>query len=55
VALAEYDAEKDAEGTILIRDKHFSSVVKMSLEFQNYLEKLHSANEDTRASKARDR
>ncbi|KAL3421222.1 ATPase family AAA domain-containing protein 3B 1 [Phlyctema vagabunda] len=55
VALAEYDAEKDAEGTIVIKVKHISSVVKMSIDFQDYLEELHSANEDTRAAKARDR
>jgi hypothetical protein len=54
VALGEYDAEKDSQGTILVREKHISSVVKMSLEFHSYLDNLHSGDEEKRAARARD-
>ena len=50
VALAEYDAETDEEGKILLKDTHLSSIVDMSRDFKKYLDKMHGADEDKRAS-----
>ncbi|KAK8061853.1 P-loop containing nucleoside triphosphate hydrolase [Apiospora phragmitis] len=49
VSLAEYDAEKDAEGTILVTDQHLRAVVELSKDFKDYLQELHSGDEDKRA------
>ncbi|KAK8016659.1 hypothetical protein PG993_014848 [Apiospora rasikravindrae] len=49
VSLAEYDAEKDAEGTILVTDQHLRAVVELSKDFKDYLQELHMADEDKRA------
>ena len=50
VALAEYDAEKDEEGKILLKDTHLSSIVDMSRDFKAYLDETHGADEDKRAA-----
>ena len=50
VALAEYEAEKDEEGKILLKDTHLSSIVAMSKDFKDYLVKLHGADEEKRAA-----
>lgn len=51
VALAEYDAETDEEGKILLKDTHLSSIVDMSRDFQKYLDRTHhGADENKRAS-----
>ncbi|KAK7994263.1 P-loop containing nucleoside triphosphate hydrolase protein [Apiospora marii] len=49
VSLAEYDGEKDREGTILVTDRHLRAVVELSKDFKDYLQELHSADEDKRA------
>ncbi|KAK7961913.1 P-loop containing nucleoside triphosphate hydrolase protein [Apiospora aurea] len=49
VSLAEYDAEKDEEGTILVTDQHLRAVVELSKDFKDYLKELHMADEDKRA------
>lgn len=51
VALAEYEVIKDEEGTVLLKESHLSSVVKMSADFKDYLEKLHLADENKRAQR----
>jgi F0F1-type ATP synthase delta subunit len=50
VALAEYDAEKDEEGKILLNDTHLRSIVDMSRDFKKYLDDTHGADEDKRAA-----
>ncbi|KAF8846682.1 hypothetical protein BDZ45DRAFT_812136 [Acephala macrosclerotiorum] len=51
VALAEYDAETDEEGKILLKDTHLSSIVDMSIDFEKYLDETHDgADENKRAS-----
>jgi len=55
VALAEYDAEKDDEGKILLTDKHLRAVVELSKDFKNYLDALHVGDEAKRAERKRDR
>jgi len=50
VALAEYDAETDEEGKILLKDTHLSSIIDMSKDFKEYLDDMHGADEDKRAS-----
>ncbi|KAE9365610.1 P-loop containing nucleoside triphosphate hydrolase protein [Stipitochalara longipes BDJ] len=50
VALAEYDAEKDDEGKILLTDTHLRSIVDMSRDFKRYLDETHGADEDKRAA-----
>jgi hypothetical protein len=50
VALAEYDAEKDDEGKILLNDTHLRSIVDMSRDFKRYLDETHGADEDKRAA-----
>jgi hypothetical protein len=51
VSLAEYEADKDSEGTILLTEKHLKSVVEMSREFKHYLTKLHGGDEAKRAQR----
>ena len=51
VALAEYEAEKDEEGKILLKDVHLSSIVEMSKEFKEYLNELHQGDEEKRATR----
>ncbi|KAK4167749.1 ATPase [Cladorrhinum sp. PSN259] len=55
VALAEYDAEKDEEGKILVTDTHLKAVVEMSRDFKNYLNELHRGNEAKRAERRYER
>jgi hypothetical protein len=50
VALAEYDAEKDDEGKILLTDTHLRSIVDMSRDFKRYLDETHGADEEKRAA-----
>ncbi|KFY59939.1 hypothetical protein V496_05480 [Pseudogymnoascus sp. VKM F-4515 (FW-2607)] len=50
VALAEYDAETDDEGKILLKDTHLSSIVDLSKGFKKYLDDTHGADEDKRAT-----
>lgn len=49
VSLAEYDAGKDEEGTILVTDQHLRSVVALSKDFKKYLYELHNQDEGKRA------
>ena len=51
VALAEYDAEKDEEGKIVVTDTHFRSVVELSKDFKDYLRELHRGDEAKRAER----
>jgi hypothetical protein len=53
VALAEYDAEKDDEGKILLKDTHLSSIVDLSEDFKKYLDDTLGADEDKRAAMER--
>lgn len=50
-ALAEYDAEKDEEGKILITDVHLKAVVELSADFKTYLNNLHLGDEAKRAER----
>ena len=50
VALAEYDAETDEEGNILLNDTHLRSIVDMSRDFKRYLDETHGADEEKRAA-----
>jgi hypothetical protein len=55
VALASYDAEKEAEATgekqgrILVRDEHFQAVVDRRRDFINYRKSIRNQDEDARA------
>ncbi|KAK8072753.1 ATPAse [Apiospora saccharicola] len=49
VSLADYDAEKDEEGTILVTDQHLQAVVELSKDFKDYLKELHMGDEGKRA------
>jgi hypothetical protein len=49
VSLAEYEAEKDEEGTILVTEDHLRAVVELSKDFKDYLNELHIMDEDKRA------
>lgn len=49
VALAEYDAEKDSEGRIMVTDNHLRAVVELSKDFKGYLNDLHRRDEGKRA------
>ena len=51
VALAEYDAEKDEEGKVLVTDTHLRAVAGFSRDFKNYLQTLHKGNEAARAQR----
>jgi len=55
VALAEYDAEKDEEGKILLTDSHLRAVVELSRDFKDYLNDLHKGDEGKRAERKYDR
>lgn len=55
MALAEYEAETDVEGKTIVNDTHFRSVVELSSDFKSYLDKLHKADESTRARKKQER
>jgi len=55
VALAEYDAEKDEEGKIMVTDDHLRAVVELSKDFQDYLDKLHRGDESKRAERKGER
>ncbi|KAK8000456.1 P-loop containing nucleoside triphosphate hydrolase [Apiospora arundinis] len=55
VSLAEYDAEKDEEGTILVTDEHLRAVVELSTDFKDYLKDLHMGDEDKRAEQRSER
>jgi SpoVK/Ycf46/Vps4 family AAA+-type ATPase len=49
VSLAEYEAEKDEEGTILVTEDHLRAVVELSKDFKDYLNELHIVDEEKRA------
>ncbi|KAF9871018.1 ATPase [Colletotrichum karsti] len=49
VALAEYDAEKDSEGKIMVKDYHLKAVIELSKDFKGYLDDLHRRDEGKRA------
>lgn len=51
VALAEYDAEKDEEGKVLVTDTHLRAVAEFSRDFKDYLQTLHKGSEATRAQR----
>ncbi|KAH6676509.1 ATPase [Halenospora varia] len=51
VALAEYDAEKDEEGKILLTDTHLRSIVDMSRDFKEYLDRTLEGDEEKRAAR----
>lgn len=55
VALAEYDAEKDEEGKIIITDAHLKAVVELSADFKTYLNELHRGDELKRAERKYER
>lgn len=55
VALAEYDAQKDEEGRIIVTDTHLKAVVELSADFKKYLNELHSGNESKRAERKYER
>ena len=55
VALAEYDAEKDEEGKILLTDTHLRAVVELSRDFKEYLQELHKGDEAKRAARKYER
>lgn len=55
VALAEFDAEKDEEGKIIVTDAHLKAVVELSADFKRYLSELHSGNESKRAERKYER
>ncbi|KAH6977600.1 hypothetical protein BKA56DRAFT_588492 [Ilyonectria sp. MPI-CAGE-AT-0026] len=50
VSLAEYDAEKDDDGKVLVNDDHFRAVLELSSDFKKYLNTLHKKNEAQRAA-----
>ena len=55
VSLAEYEDERDSENRILLTHGHLRSVVALSKDFKEYLDKLHKADEDKRAQRRFDR
>jgi hypothetical protein len=55
VALAEFDAEKDEDGKIIVTDAHLKAVVELSADFKKYLNDLHSGNESKRAERKYER
>ena len=55
VALAEFDAEKDEEGKILLTDSHLRAVVELLKDFKDYLNTLHQGDEGKRAERKYDR
>ena len=55
VSFAEYDAEKDEEGRIVMTDKHLRDVVELSRDFKDYLDTLHKKDEGERAAMKHER
>jgi hypothetical protein len=55
VALAEYDAEQDEDGKIIVSDAHLRAVVELSSDFKKYLNMLHRADEGKRAARKYER
>jgi hypothetical protein len=55
VALAEYEAQKDEEGKIVLTDQHLKSVVEVSKDFKDYLNNLHRGDEAKRAERRNER
>jgi hypothetical protein len=55
VALAEYEAERDEDGKIQIRDDHLMSVVELSKDFDDYLAEVHKKTEAARAQMRHER
>jgi hypothetical protein len=55
VSLAEYDAEKDEEGKILLTDDHLRAVVELSRDFEGYIDELHKGDEAKRAARKYER
>lgn len=51
MTLAEFDDERDKEGTILVMPKHLKAVVELSRDFTNYMNELHLGDEDKRAER----
>lgn len=50
VSLAEFDAEKDEDGKILVTEEHFQAVMALSSDFKEYLDELHKKDEAQRAA-----
>ncbi|KAH9227104.1 hypothetical protein K456DRAFT_1902670 [Colletotrichum gloeosporioides 23] len=55
VALAEYEADKDSEGRIMVKDDHLRAVVELSKDFKGYLNDLHRRDEGKRAEHRHER
>ena len=55
MALAEYDAEKDDDGKIVVTDEHFMAVVELSKDFDDYLIQLHKKGQAARAQSRHER
>ncbi|KAI8301174.1 hypothetical protein K4K61_009070 [Colletotrichum sp. SAR11_59] len=55
VALAEYEADKDSEGRIKVKDDHLKAVVDLSKDFKTYLKDLHRKDEGKRAEQRYER
>ncbi|KAJ5013558.1 hypothetical protein K4K57_002569 [Colletotrichum sp. SAR 10_99] len=55
VALAEYEADKDSEGKIMVKDDHLRAVVELSKDFKDYLNDLHLRDEGKRAEHRHER
>lgn len=55
VALAEFDAEKDEEGKILLTDSHLRAVVELLKDFKDYLNSLHQGDEGKRSERKYER
>ena len=55
VALAEYDAEKDEDGKIIVTDSHLKAIVELSRDFKKYLQELHKGDESKRAQRKYER
>ena len=55
VALAEFDAEKDEEGKILLTDSHLRAVVELLKDFKDYLNSLHQGDEGKRSARKYER
>lgn len=55
MALAEYEADKDSEGRIKVKDDHLRAVVELSQDFKGYLNDLHRKDEGKRAEQRYER
>jgi hypothetical protein len=49
--LAEYSAEKDEDGKIIVTDDHLRAVLDLSKDFKDYLKELHRGDEGKRAER----